>query len=153
MWDWFANSIYHKSKAGPIFFKKLFWTRVIYDMDLNWIGMVGEGRKLESAVPSQQLFRWPLRVGNKWESKYIFRDYSDYSHGVQIRTARVHVNIRTYEEVRVPAGVFKALRIQRDRETFWYAPSIGWIVKEELRVDHRDRRILELVEYRVPINT
>ena len=125
----------------------------IYDMNLNWIGLFGDGKELESAEPCLQIFKWPLRIGEKWNTEYTFRDYSDYSHGVQIHTARVDVNIRTYEEVRVPAGAFKALRIQAGRETFWYAPSIGWIVKEELGLDNQNRRILELVEYRIPQNT
>ncbi len=125
----------------------------IYDMNLNWIGLFGDGKELESAEPCLQIFKWPLRIGEKWNSEYIFRDYSDYSHGVQIHTSRVDVNIRTYEEVRVPASAFKALRIQAGRETFWYAPSMGWIVKEELGLDGQNKRILELVEYDTPKNT
>jgi len=61
-------------------------------------------------------------------------------------------DIWTSEEVRVPAGAFKALRIQAGRETFWYAPSIGWITKEELGFDNKNRRILELVKCRIPRN-
>lgn len=125
----------------------------IYNMDLNWIGLFGDGKELESGEPCLQIFKWPLRIGEKWNSEYTFRDYSDYSHGVQIHTSRVDVNVRTYEEVSVPAGAFKALRIQAGRETFWYAPSLGWIVKEELGLDNQNRRILELVEYRIPKNT
>jgi hypothetical protein len=123
----------------------------IYDMDLNWIGLFGDGRELESAEPCLQVFKWPLAIGGKWKSKYTFRDYSDHSRGVQIQTSRVDVNVRSYEEVRVPAGAFKALRIQAGRETFWYAPSIGWIVKEELGIDNQNRRILELVDYRIAL--
>jgi hypothetical protein len=61
--------------------------------------------------------------------------------------------MQNYEEVRVPAGAFKALRIQAGEETFWYAPSIGWIVKEELGLDNQNKRILELLEYRIPKHT
>jgi hypothetical protein len=124
----------------------------IYDMNLNWIGLFGDGKELESAEPCLQVFRWPLTIGEKWKSAYTFRDYSDYSHGVQVHTSKVDVNMQDYEEVRVPAGTFKALRIQAGRETFWYAPSIGWIVKEALGLDDQNRRILELVEYRIPRN-
>jgi len=123
----------------------------IYDMDLNWIGLFGDGRELESAEPYLQIFKWPLRIGEKWKSKYTFRDYSDYSRGVQIHTSRVDVNIRTYEEVRVPAGAFKALRIQAGRETFWYAPSIGWVVKEQIRHYGKSGCLLELVDYRIAL--
>ena len=121
----------------------------IYDMNLNWIGMFGEGRELESAEPCFEMFRWPLEIGKDWNSGYVFRDYSDHSHDAQIHKSEVHVNIQSYEEVGVPAGTFKALKIQAGRETFWYAPCIGWIVKEELGTGNQNGRILELVEYHI----
>lgn len=125
----------------------------IYDMNLNWVGLFGDGKELESAEPCLQVFKWPLRVGGKWNSKYTFRDFSDHSRNVYVHTSKVDVNIRTYEEVKVPAGSFKALRIQAGGETFWYAPSIGWIVKEQGGSQRDNRWILELVEYDIPKNT
>jgi hypothetical protein len=141
--------------------KQAYWIKVtgkensyfnIYDMNLNWIGLFGDGKELESVEPCFQIFKWPLEIGEKWISQYTFRDYSDFSHGVHIDTSQVSVNIRTYEEVKVPAGVFKALRIQVGGATFWYAPSIGWIVKEQTGSD-RQTEILELVEYNIPKST
>ena len=123
----------------------------IYDMDLNWIGLFGDGKELESAEPCFRIFKWPLTIGDKWKSKYALRDYSDSSRDVQIRTSRVDVNIRTYEEVRVPAGAFKALRIQAGKETFWYAPSMGWVVKEQIRPYGKPGSLLELVDYRIAL--
>ena len=123
----------------------------IYDMDLNWIGSFGDGKELESAEPCLQIFKWPLRIGEKWKSEYTFRDYSDYSHGVYIHTPRVDVNVRSYEEVTVPAGTFKTLRIQTGEETFWYAPSLGWVVKEQIRPYGKSGWLLELVDYRIAV--
>lgn len=122
----------------------------IYDMNLNWIGLFGDGRELEMVEPSLQIFRWPLRVGEKWRSGYTLRDFSDHSHGVYLHDSKIGVNIRTYEEVRVPAGAFKALRIQAGDETIWYAPSVGWIVKEELNLNGKNRWVLEMVKYTIP---
>jgi len=141
--------------------KQAYWIKVtgkensyfnVYDMNLNWIGLFGDGKELESVEPCLQIFKWPLKIGEKWITEYTFRDYSDSSHGVYIQTSNVSVNIRTYEEVKVPAGVFKALRIQVGGATFWYAPSIGWIVKEQTESDHQ-MEILELVEYNIPQST
>jgi hypothetical protein len=138
--------------------KQAYWIKVtgkensyfnIYDMNLNWIGLFGDGKELESVEPCLQILKWPLKIGEKWNSEYTFRDYSNSSQGVYIHTSKVTVNIRTYEEVKVPAGVFKALRIQVGGATFWYAPSIGWIVKEQTGSD-RQTEILELVEYNIP---
>jgi hypothetical protein len=60
------------------------------------------------------------------------------------------VKVGTYEEVRVPAGTFKTLRIQAGEETFWYAPSIGWVVKEEIEPHGKAEWLLELVKYTIP---
>jgi len=141
--------------------KQAYWIEVIghqmdyfniYDMNLNWIGLFGDGKELETAEPCLQIFKWPLRIGEKWNSRYTLRDFSDRPHGVYLRDSKIDVNIRAYEEVRVPAGTFKALRIQAGAEIFWYAPSIGWIVKEELSFNSKNKSILELLEYDIPKN-
>ena len=119
----------------------------IYDMNLNWIGSFADGKELESAEPCIRVFKWPLRVGKKWDSSYTLRDYSE---GFRPSPSKITVNIRTYEEVTVPAGTFKALRIQAGGETFWYAPSIGWVVKEQIGPYGKEEWLLELVEYSIP---
>jgi hypothetical protein len=119
----------------------------IYDMDLNWIGSFADGKELGSAEPCIRVFNWPLRVGKKWKSGYTVNDYSGGAHLYRLETG---VNIQTYEEVTVPAGTFTALRIQADEETLWYAPSIGWAVREQIGPQGRDGWLLELVEYSIP---
>ena len=119
----------------------------IYDMNLNWIGSFADGKELESAEPCIRVFKWPLTVGKRWDSRFTLRDYSQ---GIHILTSDVTMNIRTYEKVTVPGGTFKALRIQAGGETVWYAPSIGWIVKERVGPNGKDGWRLELVEYSIP---
>lgn len=119
----------------------------IYDMNLNWIGSSEDGKELESAEPCIRVFDWPLKVGKKWSSKYISRQCSE---GFRPSRSEISVKIRTYEEVTVPAGTFKTLRIQAGEETFWYAPSIGWTVKEEIEPYGKAEWLLELVKYRIP---
>jgi hypothetical protein len=119
----------------------------IYDMNLNWNGCTEDGKELESAEPCIAVFKWPLRVGKKWHSSYILRDYSQ---GIHISTSKVAMNIRAYEEVTVPGGTFEALRIQAGGETVWYAPSIGWAVKEQIGTHGEDGWCFELVEYSIP---
>jgi hypothetical protein len=118
----------------------------IYDMNLNWIGSFVDGKELESAEPCIRVFNWPLRVGKKWDSSYTSRNYSE---GFRPSPSKVSVNIRTYEDLTVPAGTFKTLRIQAGGETFWYAPSIGWVVKEQIGPYGKDGWLLELVEYTI----
>ncbi len=119
----------------------------IYDMNLNWIGSFADGKELESAEPCIRVFDWPLRVGKRWKSDYTVKEYSGGAHLFHSKTA---VNIQTDEEVRVPAGTFRALRIRAGEETLWYAPSIGWAVREQIGPRDRDGWLLELVEYSIP---
>jgi hypothetical protein len=119
----------------------------IYDMDLNWIGSFAGGKELESAEPCIRIFKWPLRIGEKWSSEYMLRDYS---RGVHLHPSKIEVNVRTYEKVTVPAGTFNALRIQAGEETVWYAPSIGWAVKEQIGSYGKAGWLLELVAYNMP---
>jgi len=120
----------------------------IYDMKLNWIGSSEDGKELgESAEPCIRVFDWPLKVGKEWSSDFISRQYSE---GFRPSRSKISVRIRTYEEVKVPAGNFKALRIQAGEETFWYAPSIGWVVQEEVEPHNKAGWLLELVKYTVP---
>ena len=135
--------------------KRAYWIEVnreggsyfdIYDMNLNWIGSFAAGKELESAEPCIRVFKWPLRVGKKWDSDYTSRDYSE---GFRPSPSKVTVNIQAYEDITVPAGTFKALRIQAGKEMLWYVPSIGWVVKEQIGPYGKDGWLLELVEYTV----
>jgi hypothetical protein len=119
----------------------------IYDMNLNWIGSSEDGKELESAEPCIRVFDWPLKVGKKWCSDYISRQCSE---GFLPSRSKISVKIRAYEEVTIPAGTFKTLRIQAGEETFWYAPSIGWAVKEEIELYGKAEWLLELVQYTIP---
>jgi len=136
--------------------KPVYWIQVnrerdryfnIYDMNLNWIGSSEDGKELESAEPCIRVFDWPLKVGKKWSNDYISQQYSE---GFRPSRSKRSVQIQTYEEVTVPAGTFKTIRIQAGEETFWYAPSIGWTVKEEIEPHGKAEWLLELVEYRIP---
>jgi hypothetical protein len=119
----------------------------IYDMNLNWIGSSEDGKELESAEPCIRVFDWPLKIGKKWSSDYISRQRSE---GFRPCRSKISVKIRTYEEVTVPAGTFNSVRIQAGEETFWYAPLIGWAVKEKIEPYGKAEWLLELVEYRIP---
>lgn len=145
--------------------KKAYWidtsggrgdTFVIYDINLNWRAYIQRGEEWESVSPCIQFFSWPLKVGKKWRTSY---DYWDKSRGRSWRDQSEPVTVQTYEEIKVPAGTFQAFKIFRDgarlKQTIWYAPSIGIIVKRqtERTSDHYlgyGRWFSELVEYSIP---
>jgi len=132
----------------------------LYDMELNDVAkFLGGGYKVRTFEPCMKLFKWPLKVGKKWNSAYFFQDYFM---GERITPPRypIAVEIVSYEEVKVPAGTFNAFKISWKeyfffyKETFWYSPSIGFIVKREKELIGNDKRVEkilgELLEYNIP---
>jgi len=96
--------------------------------------------KLGSASyePSDVKLRFPLRVGDSWSSSYAYRSGSWKAIGDR------HTTVVGVERIETAAGVFDAFRVEqvvswsatdirqrdgRTRETDWYAPSVGRIVK------------------------
>ncbi len=90
--------------------------------------------------------KWPLEVG-KWGADEVIWRTPDFPSGIR---ARVTWSVDAYEDVRVPAGTFKAFRIslsatpaegrfeQRWPERtgkIWYAPEARQFVKAEGRVE------------------
>ena len=94
-------------------------------------------------------FAFPLEVGKTWEYRYKFR----LPNGEEVTHER-RAKVEGWEEVRVPAGTFKALKVVHSgswssasargtaTETLWYAPGIKYPVRREfieLRWDGRLR--------------
>jgi len=128
----------------------------IYDTNLNWKAFVVKGKKRTSAFPCIQELSWPLKVGKNWQTSY---DYWDYLKGNSVRNASQLVIVESYEEVKVPAGIFQTFKIVRETIIFkvinWYAPSIGISVKRQIERTTDNplgygRFIAELTEYDIP---
>lgn len=87
--------------------------------------------------------RFPLGAGKSWTFDYVVRSNN---REVKIRQTAV---VRGWEEVRVPAGNFRSIRVEHDglyvaseggfswngriREIYWYAPTTGRLVMHEYR--------------------
>jgi hypothetical protein len=74
------------------------------------------------------LVRFPIREGDKWDVKV--------SGPKQLKHEKGSATTVGFEEVEVPAGKFKALRVEKIvttstgvplRSTFWYAPGVGLV--------------------------
>lgn len=93
-------------------------------------------------------FSFPLTVGKQWQGQYTF-----FNPGVggQVNGSQ-QVRVEGWEEIKVPAGTFKALKISISRTlesapmgaggrrgtrpfqvTFWYSPEVRWFVRREIR--------------------
>jgi hypothetical protein len=93
-----------------------------------------------SYEPSDGKLRFPLRVGDSWPASYVYRSGSWEASGQR------KVQVVSVERVDTPAGSFDTFRIEQTvswaasggnrgqgvtRETDWYAPEVGRIVKLE----------------------
>lgn len=109
----------------------------------------------------RRLLNFPLEVGKAWsyDSDYLLKDTGvngrgDYS-----------VTVLLYGKVRVPAGEFDAFKLESRGSfkgmsragpvsglistTYWYAPAVRAIVKEEVRDPYRGPYTFELVEFKL----
>lgn len=99
------------------------------------IARVQKGAQFSEIDPPPQL-KWPLEIGSWGESRATWR-----TQGLTA-PARAIWSVEAYEEIRVPAGTFKAFRIYQrameigvaDLESFkvWYAPEVHQFVKLEV---------------------
>jgi hypothetical protein len=117
------------------------WNGKPYDKDKHLTTISERAKGYPGAM-----VKFPIKVGNYWAEDYI----SDVVKGRDVGM-RAKYSIEAFEDVTVPAGTFKAFRIEVQRvtgkrqeplasHTYWYAPSVKFFVK------YGDR---ELTEYKV----
>jgi hypothetical protein len=90
------------------------------------------GRLVESRDKPYELFNWPLTRDKHWTTTF---NYHNLETDFQKTFTRI-VSIRGIEEVTVPAGVIRAVRLQAFDDMsghlmgeYWYAPAVKWIVR------------------------
>ncbi|MBI4490418.1 MAG: hypothetical protein HY694_15150 [Deltaproteobacteria bacterium] len=116
-------------------------SRSYYDKDWVLVKQVDrDGNEITSASPlnplvAQKLLDFPLSVGKTWETSY----FASASSG-RVYYFTNYFTVQSYEEVAVPAGTFKAFKIQQHQvlsassygvRYLWYAPEVGYYVKRQ----------------------
>ena len=118
----------------------------------------GEGKPVDATTlpgvlvgPGWKFYDWPLEVKKKW----TMGGTSIWKGNPQSYT--VEITVKAYEEVKTPAGVFKAYRVEqhwRGRDshsnwdfinTVWYAPEVKNVVK--LISNNRNTKEWELLSF------
>jgi hypothetical protein len=127
-----------------------------YDRDLNFIAVISGGRVIREAAPSYRSFDFPFYVGKEWRSVFTFQDYM---RTLSWTPVEVIWRVKEYDDVRVPAGEFRAFRLVSKpstnwglEEEIWYAPEVKHAVKwkHERTSSHylgRGRQSGELVQF------
>jgi hypothetical protein len=131
-------------------------TIVVDKATRNSIATLREGKVVWKFSPHEGTYAWPLEVGKSWTATYAAEDPVRKQRWDRVQE---HWTAAAYEEVTVPAGTFKAFRLESTpgensgvRKTLWYAPEIHLFVK---RVSERGPRhvqgpgkdTFELVEF------
>jgi hypothetical protein len=99
---------------------------------LGLIATASQEKLLTKRSGPHEFFSWPLTVGKEWRTSFVVENIAQKT---SQKLAYVKV-IAGVEEVKVPAGMFEALKI----ETYgtesgilvteqWYAPKARWFVK------------------------
>jgi hypothetical protein len=101
----------------------------------NEIATINESdsKELTTTSPDNGAFSWPLWVGKTWQPSYT---YQDLGRGRKFGGVTFNHRVIAYEDVTVPAGTFKAFRIDGTPVssaasffTYWYAPDVKLVVK------------------------
>ena len=116
----------------------------------NPIGEVVNGGVAIRDTPDMGIFSWPLWVGKSWRGG---NGHADLSRGMTWVPAQSEAHVVALENVTVPAGTFRAFRIEyqggigssssggrhneggpgfETRATYWYAPAPKLIMKSEV---------------------
>jgi hypothetical protein len=115
--------------------------------------LMQDGKTVESYDPDWGDWRWPLKVGEKWSTTYRLQT----GDGRSINGAAGTWTVAAEEDVVVPAGTFKALRIERTPGNQsnhivirWFAPDIGLVVKQiDRRTNQRGDTVQEMVGHKL----
>jgi CHAT domain-containing protein len=122
----------------------------------NWFATVHREKERTGSTPHSGTFAWPLEVGRTWSSVYQFRDNQ---RNVTRNRVTTTWRVAAEEEVTVPAGSYKTLRLEGENLSnkwiTWYAPTIRLVVKEiqERKPAHQagpGRTITEAVRHAGP---
>jgi hypothetical protein len=103
-------------------------------------------------------FGFPLYPGKTWDNKY---DWETMGAAPVQGKAEDHGKVLSWEDVRVPAGTFHALKVEvtsryygqggmADEETlvYWYSPRVNRFVKFDYRSVYEGELLAELISYK-----
>jgi hypothetical protein len=119
--------------------------------DLALVRELVSGVVVRRDVPPRLHYQWPLIVGSRWQQELTSENWRDK----QSTELKLSWEIVAEEDVRVPAGTFKTLKIMSRNEAtnrpyyeMWYAPAVKqWVKIHEWRETGEQAR--ELIAYQL----
>lgn len=104
--------------------------RYWYTKQLGYLARTNGEKTVRIAAPPED-WQWPLQVGKQWSATVTWTDSGEQERTYVLTGVWM---VEAYEEVKVPAGTFKAFKVSRREiesgasQDFWYSPQArGWI--------------------------
>jgi hypothetical protein len=97
---------------------------------LGYLARLNGDKVVRRAIPPED-FQWPLQVGKQWSSTFTWIESGEPERRSTVTGIWA---VEAYEEVKTPAGTFKAFKVSRREvqsgasQEFWYSPAVkGWV--------------------------
>jgi hypothetical protein len=102
------------------------------DLQARFLAVVRGTTPRLTFEPYDAAFSWPLFVGKSWVNRFRMRDHE---RGRTFDTVEWDGEVTAFEEVKTPAGTFKAFKVVHQnpfsRTTRWWSPDLGIYVRSQ----------------------
>jgi 5-deoxy-D-glucuronate isomerase len=103
--------------------------------NLGELATLSGGKIASKRSAPYQPVSWPLEVGKEWRNSYTRENIEEKSS----ETFDYRWSVSSVEELKVPAGIFEAFKIEGYNfytgnlmAECWYSPKVKWFVKERI---------------------
>jgi hypothetical protein len=105
-------------------------SRYWYTKQLGYLARTSGDKTVRLAAPPED-WQWPIQIGKQWSATVTWTDSGEQTRTFVLTGVWL---VEAYEEVKTPAGTFKAFKVSRREiesgasQDFWYSPQVkGWV--------------------------
>ena len=105
-------------------------SRYWYTKQLGYLARTNGDKTVRLAAPPED-WQWPIQAGKQWSATVTWTDSGEQTRTFVLTGVWL---VEVYEEVKTPAGTFKAFKVSRREiesgasQDFWYSPQVkGWV--------------------------
>jgi hypothetical protein len=105
-------------------------SRYWYTKQLGYLARTSGDKTVRLAAPPED-WQWPIQTGKQWSATVTWTDSGEQTRTFVLTGVWL---VEAYEEVKTPAGTFKAFKVSRREiesgasQDFWYSPQVkGWV--------------------------
>jgi len=105
-------------------------SRYWYTKQLGYLARTNGDKTVRLSAPPED-WQWPIQTGKQWSATVTWTDSGEQTRTFVLTGVWL---VEAYEEVKTPAGTFKAFKVSRREiesgasQDFWYSPQVkGWV--------------------------